>query len=244
VNLAEQAASRFELEVESSGAPHGCDDIRQRILDAARTCYAESDYADTGLGAVASCAGFTVDTVLEHFGGTVDLYVGVLRHVETVFCQHLRVIAAREEGFVAAVGAMLDEIVRLGAVDPTLIRFLTTAAVEVSRHRGRRGAVGQPWFGQEKVYRELVAAAVAACEVDAEDRELMVGIIIATTVGLMATVNPEAQRPVPLKGSSLCWGGRRSSLFHRPHPDEGGSARSVGATVTRGWGRGSWGRPP
>jgi AcrR family transcriptional regulator len=162
-------------------------------LDAARGCYAESNYADTGPGAVASRAGVTIDAVLEHFSGRVDLHVAVLRHVESLFCQRLLAIAAREEGLVAGVGAMLDEIVRLGAVDPTLTRFLTTAPAEVPRHRGLREAVGHPWVRQEEMCRELVGAAVAAGEVDAGDFETMVGMISAMTVGLMATVNPEAQ---------------------------------------------------
>jgi AcrR family transcriptional regulator len=195
VRLVEQAASRFDLAVEGGGVPPGFDGVRRRILDAARTCYVESDYASTGLGAVASRAGLTIDAVLEHFGGTADLYVAVLRHVESVFCQRLAAAAAKTERLVAAVGAMLDEIVWLGAVDPTLAQFLTTATVELSRHPGLREAVGHPWVGQEEICSELVGLAVAAGEVDADDVETMVDTIIAVTVGLMATVNvvPEAQ---------------------------------------------------
>jgi hypothetical protein len=195
VRLVQQASSLVDLDMDVGGGPQGRDGVHQRILDAGRSCYAERHSVETELGTVTPRADVTIDDVLQRFPGTVDLYVAVLHHVQTILCQHLQEAAAREDGLAEAVGAMLDEIVRLDGVDPTLTRFLTSAAVECSRDGALRDATGVPWLGQEQLCQELVRTAVAVGEVHADDGETLVSVVCAMLVGLMANVHagPDGQ---------------------------------------------------
>jgi hypothetical protein len=97
--------------------------------------------------------------------------------LQSLFCERLRAVAATKQGFVACVGEMLDEIVRMRTTDPALVRFLGTAS-----------------FDLQALCRELVESAIVAGELEAGDLEPMVGVVSAMTVGLSTAPNlvPEA----------------------------------------------------
>lgn len=175
--------------------PLGSESTQQRILTAARACYAETEYAETGLEAVAVLAGLGTEAILEHFSGRRDLFLAAVDQGETTFCERLRAVAAGEDGHAARVAAMLDEIVRLNAVDPTLIRFLQAVAADVSRCGELREAIGDPRARREALFRELVEVAIAAGELAASDLDTVVNMINAMTAGLIVTgsLMPEAQ---------------------------------------------------
>lgn len=193
VNLVDHLGASFESALEPGGAP-SCR-TRRRILEVAFTCYVEDGYTCTGLDTVASRADLTIETVEEHFGGTLALYSAVWRQAEFAHCQRLRAVAAKQHGLVAAVGAILDEIVRQCELDPTLPQFLVTAAIDSSRHPEIREAVGPPWAAQSALSRDLTGTAVAAGEVGASEHETIADTITAMTIGLLATEHhiPEAK---------------------------------------------------
>jgi AcrR family transcriptional regulator len=163
----------------------------QQILEAARICYVEAEYAGTDLEAVAARACLSTESVLEHFSGTTELYLAAICQAETTFYERLGAVAAGQEGL----AAILGEMVRLNTADPTLLRFLQAAAVDVARHSELRAAVGNPWARQEALFREVIEDATAAGEVAAADVETVLSTFNAMAVGLMATgiLSPEAQ---------------------------------------------------
>jgi hypothetical protein len=81
---------------------------------------------------------------------------------------------------------MLDEVVRLSAIDPTVPRFLATAAVDQSRQPELREH-GHLWMRVDELCRDLVGRAAAAGELDTGEDEVLVGMISTMCLGLMTT---------------------------------------------------------
>ena len=160
---------------------------RMRILGAARVCYSEAGYSCTTLGGVAVRAGVPVEAIFEEFGGRFDLYVAVLRQVESAFYDRLRTVAAEGEGFVAAAGAMLDEVVRLTSEDTTLAPLLSGAAVDARRDARLRCAVGEPWARQRDLCRAVVQPPMALGELAEGDVEIAASMVSAMIAGLLAS---------------------------------------------------------
>lgn len=73
--------------------------MRERIVDAAVLLYAERDFADVELAAIAERAGTTVQTLLRHFGSKAGLLDGAIAH------KSQRVVDERADVPVGDVGA-------------------------------------------------------------------------------------------------------------------------------------------
>src|SRR5437763_4490188 len=106
------------------GRPADSDGLtRERILGAARECFAESGYAVASTHMVAARVGLTTGALYHHFGSKRDLYLAVFDEVEELVEERFRSAAKPQATFVAQVEAILDETVRLSATDPAVAGF-------------------------------------------------------------------------------------------------------------------------
>jgi AcrR family transcriptional regulator len=128
------------------GRPPESDGLtEQRILEAARICFAESGYAGTSTHAVAARANLTTGALYHYFDAKRDLFVAVFHQVEELVYQRFRAVTATKTTLSASIAAMLDEMVRLHRADSTLGRFMQTVTADVSRHVDLHEAFQVAW---------------------------------------------------------------------------------------------------
>lgn len=168
------------------GRPPESDGLtEQRILEAARVCFAESGYAGTSTHAVAARAGLTTGALYHYFGAKRDLYVAVFRQVEESVYSRLRAAAESKPTFREKVGAIFDEVVRVNRSDPTLARFMQSVMADVSRHVDLQELFQNTWPRRDEFFRELVDLGAANGELAARDRRMIVETITTMMVGLV-----------------------------------------------------------
>ncbi len=168
------------------GRPPESDGLtEQRILEAARFCFAESGYAGTSTHAVAARAGLTTGALYHYFGAKRDLYVAVFRQVEESVYSRLRVSAAAKTTFREKTEAIFDEVVRLNRSDSTMARFMQSVLADVSRHADLQELIQNTWPRRDEFFRELVDLGVANGELAARDRRMIVETITTMMVGLV-----------------------------------------------------------
>ena len=168
------------------GRPPESDGLtEERILEAARACFAESGYAGTSTHAVAARAGLTTGALYHYFGAKRDLYVAVFRQVEEAVVTRLRAAAAAKATFREKMGAILDEIVRLNRADSTMARFMQSVMADVSRHADLLELFKNTWPRRDEFLLEIVDLGVATGELAARDRRMIVETITTMMVGIV-----------------------------------------------------------
>lgn len=168
------------------GRPSESDGLtEQRILDAARVCFAESGYAATSTHAVAARVGLTTGALYHYFNAKRHLYLAVFRQVEDLVHQRFRAVAERQTTFLSMVGAVFDEVIRLNRSDPTLARFMAAVTADFARHAELREAGDPRWLRWEEFLEELVDVGVANGELAVGDRRVVVETINTMMVGLV-----------------------------------------------------------
>lgn len=91
---------------------------REQILEAAKTAFARTGFAATGLGDIAAEAGISQAILYRHFDSKTDLYRAVLERV----CERLaETVGERPGGFTSAA---VDALVVAAAADPHGFRLL------------------------------------------------------------------------------------------------------------------------
>lgn len=168
------------------GRPPESDGLtEQRILEAARICFADSGYSGTSTHAVAARAGLTTGALYHYFASKRDLYTAVFRHVEHVVTDRLREAATAEETFRGSIGAIFDEVVRINRADSTMARFMQSVASDVSRHADLQEVFASSWPRRDQFFKELVDLGVATGELEARDRRMIAETITTMMVGLV-----------------------------------------------------------
>src|SRR5919109_2442657 len=124
------------------GRPANSDGLTgQRILAAARECFAESGYVAASTHMVASRVGLTTGALYHHFGSKRELSLAVFEGVEEFMYDRFRTAAEPHPTFVAKVEAVLDEAARLGKTEPTVAGFALSIAGDLARHADLQEAV-------------------------------------------------------------------------------------------------------
>ena len=178
------------------GRPADSDGLtRERILAAARECFAESGYVAASTHMVAARVGLTTGALYHHFGSKRDLYMAVFEEVEELIFNRFREAAEPHATFGSKVEAMLDETVRLSKAEPTVAGFVLSVTGDMARHPDLQEAVESTWVRRDSFFAEVVEAGIASGEVAAADREVVFDTLTTVVGGLMlvATGIPAAQ---------------------------------------------------
>jgi AcrR family transcriptional regulator len=169
------------------GRPADSDGLTgQRILAAARECFAEAGYVAASTHMVAARVGLTTGALYHHFGSKRELYLAVFEEVEEVIYDRFRAAADPHDTFVAKVEAVLDETGRLSTTDPTLAGFALSVTGDLARHPDLQEAVESAWARRDSIFAEIVAAGVATGEVAAADRRVVLDLLVTMVGGLIA----------------------------------------------------------
>jgi TetR/AcrR family transcriptional repressor of uid operon len=194
VNLARNVNPRPKAR--RRGRPADSDGLTgQRILMAARECFAESGYVAASTHMVASRVGLTTGALYHHFGSKRELYLAVLEEVEEFMYDRFRAAAEPHSTFTAKVEAMLDETVRLNKTDPATAGFALSVTGDMARHPDLQAALASAWSRRDSFFAEVVELGVATGEVAATDRGVVLDLLITVVGGLIlvGTGMPAAQ---------------------------------------------------
>lgn len=162
----------------------GRDDTRERILVAARVCFAELGFAGTTNRAIGERAGVTAAAIYNYFASKVALYVAAVRAAEAEILPRYRAAVTGAPSARAALQALVAESAAAHAADPTLTAFLSALPIEMKRHPEIEEAMGQP--------DEIVALIAGIVDRGQESGELtselpleaIVSMIVACMMGL------------------------------------------------------------
>jgi AcrR family transcriptional regulator len=196
VETSPQIESRPEPKARRSGRPVDSDGLtRERILFAARECFAEAGYAAASTHMVASRVGLTTGALYHHFGSKRELYLAVFAEVEQLVDERFRSVAKSRTTFAAKVEAILDETVRLNTTDPAVAGFALSVTGDVARHPDLREAFTSAWARRDFFFGEVVDAGIDSGELAAADRNVVLDTLTTLVTGLLVISNgiPAAQ---------------------------------------------------
>lgn len=168
------------------GRPADSDGLTgERILVAARECFAESGYVAASTHMVAARVGLTTGALYHHFGSKRELYLAVFHEVEEHIYERFRAAAEPHATFVAKVEAVLDEVVRLTVTDPTVAGFALSVTSDLARHPDLQEAIELSFARRDSFFTELVEAGIATGEVAAADRRVLLDMLVTMVGGLV-----------------------------------------------------------
>jgi AcrR family transcriptional regulator len=168
------------------GRPADSDGLTgQRILAAARECFAESGYVAASTHMVAARVGLTTGALYHHFGSKRELYLAAFEEVEDLIYERFRAAAKPHASFVAKVEAVLDEVVRLSTADPTVAGFVLSVTGDLARHPDLQEVVESAWARRDSVFAEIVDVGVATGEVAGADRKVVLDMLVTMVGGLL-----------------------------------------------------------
>jgi AcrR family transcriptional regulator len=177
------------------GRPAESDGLtRERILIAARVCFAESGYAAASTHMVAARVGLTTGALYHHFASKRDLYLAVVDEVEAIMLTRIQAVAAPHARFADKFGALLDEIVRLTRDEPTITSFLQSVTADLGRHPELDEGLMAALEKRSQMLAELVDTGIARGELAEADRDVVFDTVTSMLIGLLA-LNMNEQIP-------------------------------------------------
>jgi AcrR family transcriptional regulator len=163
------------------------EETRERILDAARRCFAQYGYEATTNKQLASAAGLTTGAIYHYFGSKRELYCDVQEAVQAIVYQRFRDTAATAgPSFADKITAILDAAVEMNRADPSLADFLVTVRTDIPRHQDLRAESRLRPYERENFFGALIDLGVATGELDEGDRRMVFDVISAIMMGLVA----------------------------------------------------------
>ena len=169
------------------GRPPGSDQLTgERILTAARQCFAAAGYVAATMSAVAARAGLTTGALYHHFPSKRELYLAVFSEVEEVFYGSMRAAAGSQTSFVGKVEALFDEAVRMARTDPTMLAFALSSIVDLPRHPDLVPPAQSALARRDFFLSEVVDTGIATGEVAAADRQVVLEMLLTIGIGVMA----------------------------------------------------------
>jgi AcrR family transcriptional regulator len=160
-------------------------ETRQRIIDAARQCFAQYGYAKTTTKDIATAADITTGAIYHYFDSKQAVFAAVSTQVsELVLGAFARAVDGRD-GFVERIRALFEAAVELNQRDPSLASFSAVMPIEVQRHDEVRDALGPRLLDSFHFFERLVDDARDRGELAADaDRSAVVDMLVACTMGL------------------------------------------------------------
>jgi AcrR family transcriptional regulator len=168
------------------GRPADSDGLtRQRILAAARECFAEYGYARASTHMVADRVGLTTPTLYHHFRSKRELYLAVFDEVEEELLREFRAAVERYPTFIERFEAILDTAVRLNRSDPVKPGFVLSVLSDLARDPDLRPALDSSWRRRDSFFAWVVDAAIASGELKEADRGIALEMITMVVIGIV-----------------------------------------------------------
>ncbi|WP_067563187.1 TetR/AcrR family transcriptional regulator [Nocardia acidivorans] len=119
------------------GRPAGSDsvDTRQRVLEAAISCFAQYGYGPATNSVIAEIAGVTAGSVFYHFGTKSRLFEAVCAEVYGRIVERSSAAIAGALSVRELLRALLSVSMRLNHEHPELAGFVVTAPIDARRHK-------------------------------------------------------------------------------------------------------------
>jgi AcrR family transcriptional regulator len=178
------------------GRPPATDsaDTRRRILDTARAAFARGGYDTTTNREVAAEVGITAGALYHYFGSKLDLYAGVHDDVQAHVYVTFNDAAEHADGFLGKFEAVLDTAHEMNKHDPTLAAFIGVVRSDMRRHAEIRDRLSAHAERRDDFFVRLVDAGVAAGEVAAPNRPLVIEFLRTILVGLTDGVSEDTEQ--------------------------------------------------
>ncbi|NNH68520.1 TetR/AcrR family transcriptional regulator [Nocardia uniformis] len=140
------------------GRPAGIDSVetRQRVIDAAIRCFAQSGYGPATNSVIAGLAGVTAGAVYYHFGTKSQLFEAVCTEVYGKIQERAAVALTGALSVRELLKALLAVSMRINHEHPELAGFVATAPIDARRHT----ELSEPFAAVSKGMVEGLAEAV------------------------------------------------------------------------------------
>lgn len=110
------------------------DRTRERLLRAARECFAQHGYSKTTNNDIASAAGITTGAIYHYFDSKQALFAAVTSEVSQMVIEEFRSAVDGVSAFRDKIAALLDAAAQIHEDDPSIASFTVTYPIEVQRH--------------------------------------------------------------------------------------------------------------
>jgi AcrR family transcriptional regulator len=167
----------------SAGTSEG--DTRERLIRAARACFARYGYDRTTNADIAKAANITTGAIYHYFDSKAALFTATTKQVEELLLGGLRLAAAGADTTVAKLHSVLEAAVRLGEQGEDLARFVAIAPVELER-RAEFRALHESLFGEViEFFSDIVDEGKARGELRANaDSRAVAEMLFASSFGI------------------------------------------------------------
>jgi AcrR family transcriptional regulator len=168
------------------GRPPGStrDATRQRILSAARACFAEQSFAVTTNRDIAERAGVTPGAIYQYFDSKLALYAAAAREAVVDVVAQMRAHVSVHASTAVALREIVLSLLALQNRDSSLPPFFAALHFESVRNPAIARAIKPDREAILAVMAEVVLAGARSGEIDPLDVPRVVSMFIACTLGL------------------------------------------------------------
>lgn len=175
-------------------------ETRDRIIAAARECFARFGYDKTTNQRIARRAEITSGAIYHYFESKQDLFEAVADETLRVVLDQFRRVVAGQAGVVAKISALLDAAGDLNERDPSMAAFVSASSIEVLRHAEFAPLATRQMVATSRFFEEIVAEGKERGEISSDlDTTAIVHMLMATTTGIAlyaAFANGAAHRAI------------------------------------------------
>ena len=158
---------------------------RQKVLDVARSMFAESGYEATTNRAIAEASGITPGAIYHYFDSKAELYAAVYEEIYDRVFSSLEAAIAGHMTLLSQYAAALVAVGELNVQDPTLPAFDRGVANEATRHPELAELLRPLRRRNRTFFRRMIAEAVARGELASDvDRRGLEDLLNAVAFGV------------------------------------------------------------
>jgi len=173
------------------GRPPATDsaETRRRILDIARSAFAERGYESATNRSLGAEASLTAGAIYHYFGSKLDLYIAVHDDVQERVYTRFTDAVDRADTFRGQLESVLDEAHEMNKEDPTLAQFLGALRVDIHRNVELKNALQKQAMRRQQFFDRIVDVGVETGEIDASDKENVRALLLTILIGLTDAVS-------------------------------------------------------
>jgi AcrR family transcriptional regulator len=170
---------------------------RQRLIDAAVTCFAEAGYTSTTLNEIAERAGLTTGAVYGNFGSKRELFVAAVQETASLVEMPIVDAVTRYDDANSRVVAYIETMVELSRTMPTVAGFRSVVPVEIVRSPELSEGLGDEYGSRLAFCRQLLEGASMKDALLGRDDLARVLSIIGDSVSWYSSLQRPVRVPVP-----------------------------------------------
>lgn len=172
-------------------------ETRQRILDAARSLFADRGYEGASNRAIADAANLTTGAIYHYFDRKLDIYLAVFADTYALFETRVGDAIDASDTMIDALRAFLDIAHELNNEDPSLALFLHSLGVDTQRDPVLAAAVREHRSrARGSLYHRIADLGIKTGEIDHGDRDRFIMLMRTISTGLVdeASGDPRKHR--------------------------------------------------